>query len=69
MNDQNDYEEPRGPQIPEIKLPRLDGSKFGQVALAPFCDLAGAHRVITDDSVPQATISHMRQLGIDMVVV
>ena len=31
MNDQNDYEEPRGPQIPEIKLPRLDGSKFGLI--------------------------------------
>lgn len=47
----------------------VDGSKFGQVALAPFCDLAGAHRVITDDSVPQVTVSHMRQLGIDVVVV
>lgn len=46
-----------------------DSSKFGQVALVPFGKLTDAHRIITDHPASGEIIGHIRQLGVDVIVV
>ena len=46
-----------------------DSSKFGQVALAPFGEVARVQRIVTDDMAPEEMVQHIRGLGVDVIVV
>ncbi|MBE2239327.1 MAG: DeoR/GlpR transcriptional regulator [Caldilineaceae bacterium] len=46
-----------------------DGSKLGQVTLAPFGEIACIQRLVTDAGAPEAMLHALRQLGIDVMVV
>lgn len=47
----------------------VDGSKFGQVSLAPYGEITAAQRLITDDTAPEDDLARIRQLGVEIVVV
>ena len=46
-----------------------DSSKFGQVTLAPFGELACVQRLVTDTDAPREMLQRIGELGVDIMVV
>lgn len=46
----------------------VDGSKFGQVALASFAPIDKISRIVTDDSAPPDLVRALRERGIDVLI-
>ncbi len=44
----------------------LDGSKFGQSALAVVCELASFDVVVTDDAAPESALEALRSAGVEV---
>jgi DeoR family transcriptional regulator of aga operon len=45
-----------------------DSTKFGRRGLGKVCDLDQVHYVVTDEGVSTATIKHMEERGIKMLI-
>lgn len=45
----------------------VDGSKWGQVAMATFASIDQTHMIITDDSAPPDLVARMRQRGVEVI--
>ena len=44
----------------------MDGSKFGQAALAVVCELAAVDVLVTDDSAPASAVAALQAAGVEV---